>query len=205
MVKEIEMVHERRIKQVVEILKNEGRLQRNQLVKRLVKEGSMAPQTANDAIKEAVNLRQIIREEAMKGKVPIVFYTVYADIAENEKFHLDEMEKLLKQFDLRFSFFNQKFSNLSIQEKAVGIELFFQFTLHFHVTVEALWVNFGKTRKWSTLLNEVRMRNASINNLMTSGSKKEHGEIARHIIERKFWYFSEAINLLDEHLNKIKD
>ena len=43
MVKEIEMVHERRIKQVVEILKNEGRLQRNQLVKRLVKEGSMAP------------------------------------------------------------------------------------------------------------------------------------------------------------------
>ena len=114
------------------------------------------------------------------------------------------MEKLLKQFDLRFSFFNNKFSSLSIEEKANGLELFFLFVLHFHVTVEALWVNFGKTRKWKTLLNEVRARTAPLNNLMTSGSKKEHGEIGRHIIEGKFWYLGEAINQLDVLLNEIK-
>jgi len=194
-----------RIRQVVEILKNEGRLQSNQLVNRIVDAGLMAKDTARKTIAEGVQSRQIFKEEAMKGKLKIVFYTIYPDIAENEKFQLDQMEKLLKQFDLRFAFFKKNYSKLSMEEKAAGIEAFFLFVLHFLVTVEALWGNFGKTRKWSTLLNEIRARNAPINNLMISGSKREHGEIARHIIEGKFSFLGEAINQLDEHLHKIRE
>ena len=41
-------------------------------------------------------------------------------------------------------------------------------------------------------------------NLMTFCSKKEHGEIGRHIIEGKFWYLGETINQLDVLLNEIK-
>ena len=76
--------------------------------------------------------------------------------------------------------------------------------LHFHVVVEALWRNFGKTNKWSSLLKEIRNRSVTLNELMTSGSKKEHGEIAGRIIEGKMWFLNESIKELDEHLHKIK-
>jgi len=68
------MVSREKIKQVVEILKNTNRLQKNQLVRRIVDDGLMSHQTASDAISEAVNAHQIIREEAMKGNVKIVFF-----------------------------------------------------------------------------------------------------------------------------------
>jgi len=198
------MVSREKIKQVVEILKNTNRLQKNQLVRRIVDEGLMSHQTANDAINEAVNAHQIIREEAMKGNVKIVFFTVYSDIAENEKEHLTSLQKWLEQFDIRFNFFKKNYSKLSIEEKAAGLEAFGLMHLHFHVVVEALWRNFGRTNKWSSLLKEIRNRSVPLNELMTSGSKKEHGEIAGRIIEGKMWFLNESIKQLDENLHKIK-
>lgn len=194
----------KKVDQLVEILENTGRVQKNQLIRLIEKEGLMSHQTASNAIDEAVRTYRIIREEAYKGKQKIVFFTVHADISENEKYHLDEMEKLLEQFDLRFSFFKDKFASLSIIDKAKGIDRFFLFLLHYHVTVEALWRNFGKTRKWSTLLNELRSRQISMNELMSSGSNLEHGKIGRYVTERKFLYLNEAIELLDKHLNEFK-
>ena len=101
------MVSREKIKQVVEILKNTNRLQKNQLVRRIVDDGLMSHQTANDAINEAVNAHQIIREESMKGNVKIVFFTVYSYIAENEKEHLTSLQKWLEQFDIRLNFFKK--------------------------------------------------------------------------------------------------
>jgi len=72
------------------------------------------------------------------------------------------------------------------------------------VTVNALWINFGKTRKWSTLRNEIISRQTSLNKLMISGSNLERGKIARIVMERKFLYLNEAIELLDKHLNELK-
>jgi len=164
----------------------------------------MSHQTASNAIDEAVKTHRIIREEAFKGKIKIAFFTVHSDIGENEKYHLDQLEDLLKGYDSRFSFFEDKFANFSIIEKAKAIDRFLLFLFDYQVTVEALWINFGKTRKWSTLLNEIRSRKISMNKLMTSGSNLERGRIGRYVIERKFLYLNEAIELLDEHLNEIK-
>jgi len=194
----------KRVEQIVELLKNTGRVQKNQLIRLIEKEGLMSHQTASNAINEAVRTHRIIREEKLKGNQKIVFFTVHADISENENYNLNEMEKLLKEFDLRFTFFKDKFASLSIIEKAKGIDRFFLFLLHYHVTIESLWGNFGKTRKWSTLLNEIRSRQTSMNNLMSSGSNLEHGKIARYVIERKYLYLNEAIELLDTHLNELK-
>ena len=164
----------------------------------------MSHQTASNAIDEAVRTHRIIREEAYKGKQKIAFFTVHSDISEDEQYHLDQMEKLLEQFDLRFNFFNEKFPSLSITEKMKGIDRFANFLLHYHVTIEALWRNFGKTRKWATLLNEIRSREIPMNKLMTSSSKLQHGKIARYVTERKFLYLNEAMELLDEHLKELK-
>jgi len=193
-----------KVEQVVELLKNTGKIQNNVLIKRIEKEGLMSPMTAMKAIKEAVRTHRIVREEAHKGDQKIVFYTYYADIIENEKYVLDEMEKLLEQFDIRFSFFKDKFASLSITEKMKGIDRFFLFLQHYFVTIDALWGNFGKTRKWSTLLNEIKSRQTSMNELLISCSDLEHGKIGRYVIERKFLYLNEAMDLLDEHLNELK-
>jgi len=140
----------------------------------------------------------------IKENKKLLFFTVHADISENEQYHLDQMEKLLEQFDLRFKFFKEKFPSLSITEKMKGIDRFAYFLLHYHVTIEALWRNFGKTRKWATLLNEIRSRQISMNKLMTSGTDLERGKIGSYVIERKFLYLNEAIERLDEHLNELK-
>lgn len=194
----------KRVDQIVELLKNTGRLQKNQLIRLIEKEGLMSHQTASNAIDEAVRTHRIIREESFKGKQKIVFFTVHADISENEKYLLDEMEKLLEQYDTRFSFFKDKFASFSIIDKAKGVDRFFLFLFHYYVTVEALWINFGKTRKWSTLLNEIKSRQTSMNKLMISGSNLERGKIGRYVTERKFLYLNEAIELLDSHLNELK-
>ncbi len=164
----------------------------------------MSHQTASNAIDEAVRTHRIIREEKLKGKQKIVFFTVHADISEDEKYHLDEMEKLLQQFDLRFNFFKDKFPSLSITDKMKGIDRFFLFLQHYHITIEAMWGNFGKTRKWSTLLNEIISRQTSLHKLIISGSNLERGKIGRYVIERKFLYLNEALELLDKHLNELK-
>jgi len=194
----------KRVDQIVELLKNTGRVQKNQLIRLIEKEGLMSHQTASNAIDEAVKTHRIIREEKLKGKQKIVFFTVHADISENEKYHLEQLEELLKGYDARFSFFKDKFENFSIIDKAKGIDRFFLFLFHYYVTVDALWINFGKTRKWSTLRNEIISRQTSMNKLMISGSNLERGRIARYVTERKFLYLNEAIELLDEHLKELK-
>ncbi len=194
----------KRVDQIVELLKNTGRLQKNQLIRLIEKEGLMSHQTASNAIDEGVKTHRIIREEKYKGKQKIVFFTVHADISENENYHLDQLEMLLEGYDVRFNFFKDKFANFSIIEKAKGIDRFALFLLHYQVTIEALWINFGKTRKWSTLLDEIRSRKISMNKLKISGSNLESGKIGRYFIERKFLYLNEAIELLDTHLNELK-
>jgi len=194
----------KRVDQIVELLTNTGRVQKNQLIRLIVKEGLMSHQTASNAIDEGVKTHRIIREEAIKGKQKIAFFTVHSDIREDEQYHLDQMEKLLEQFDLRFDFFTKKFPSLSITEKMKGMDRFEYFLLHYHTTIEALWRNFGKTRKWTTLLNEIRSRVKPMNKLLTSGSNLEIGKINRYVIERKFLYLNEGIERLDEHLNELK-
>jgi len=194
----------KRVDQIVELLSNTGRVQKNQLIRLIVKEGLMSHQTASNAIDEGVRTHRIIREEAFKGKQKIAFFTVHSDISEGEKYHLDQLENMLEGYDTRFSFVKDNFANFSIIEKSMAIDRFFLFLFHYYVTVDALWINFGKTRKWTTLRNEILSRQTSVNKLMTSGSNLEHGKIARYVTERKFLYLNEAIEIVDEHLMNLK-
>ena len=195
----------KRVDQIVDLLKNTGRMQNNQLIRLIVKKGLMSHQTASNAIDEAVKTHRIIKEEAYKGKQRIVFLTVHAGISENEKYHLDQLEQLLKDYDDRFNFLKDKFPSLSNIDKAKGVDRFFLFLFHFQLTTEALYLNFGKTRKWSTLLNEIRSRHMSMNKLMNSVSNLEQlAKIVTYVMERKFLYLNEAMELLDTHLKEIK-
>ena len=195
-----------RVGLIVDVLKKSGRIQRVDLINHPEVKKKMSHATASKAIGEGVIHNKIIREEeiANTGKQKIVFLTVYSDIAKDQERVLMQNEKWLKSFDARFSFFTNKFSSLSIEEKAVGIDLFSVLLLHFQVTIEALWVNFGKTRKWKTLLDEVRPRITSINNLLKSCSNKEHGMIGAYLIEGKLHHLGEMMEQTNEYLKEIR-
>lgn len=193
-----------RIEKVEKILKNTGRLRRNQLVERLTKDGDMAIQTAYNAIDEAEKLGKIKREERWKGKELKAFYTVHFDIEENENEIFASMEKRLKEFDYRFDFFKDKFSKLLIEEKATGLESFAMLHLLIYSSVHSLWINFGETNEWKTLLDKVNSRNPPIYELMRTCPLKEGLHIARRLIEGKIESIDDVFNHLDDLLNEIK-
>ena len=189
---------------IVEVLRKRGKTRRVDLINLLEKKGDMSHATVAKAIEEGVTHNKIIRtvEKASSGKQDMVFLTVYSYIAEDEKILLEKSKESLEKFDARLSLFGKKFSNLSIEKKAEGLEAFSHLLVEFILLTESLRTNFGKTKKWTDLLNDLRARNTQINSLLTSLPNKEHGQIGAHLIEGKFWYLGEAIKNLDKYLQE---
>ena len=76
--------------------------------------------------------------------------------------------------------------------------------IHFGITVESLRSNFGKTRKWQTILDEVRARMGFLNNLLKSRSNKERDMIGTVVMERKYFHLGRMTEQMDKYLNDIK-
>jgi len=193
-----------KIEKVVEILQHSGRLRRTELVNRLMKEGDMQKQTAYNAIDDAKELGKIKREERRRGKELKAFYTVHFDIEENENELFASMEKRLKEFDNRFDFFKDKFSKLPVEEKATGIESFAMLHLLISSSVHSLWINFGETNEWKTLLDKVDSRNPPIYELMRTCPLEEGLHIARRKIEGKIESIDDVFNQQEEFLKEIR-
>jgi len=198
------MDSESRIENVNEILKTVGRLRKAQLIEKIKKECQVARQTAINTIDDALKLGVIKEEKRWKGKERIIFYTVHFDIEENEKDIFEFFEKGLRQFDLRYEFFKNKFSSLTIEEKAKGLESFSQLIFQIHVATLALWHNFGRSNEWKSLLDNVDSRTIPINDMMNSGPNEEQAEIKTHILEKKTDLINDRFNSLDEFLDQIK-
>jgi len=193
-----------RLELAIKILKKEKTIRSNQFLKRLMEEGSMARQTAINVIKEGCKTRKFYRIEYKKGNQNAVSYTVYPDVDKDEKFHLIQMEKFLKEFDDRFTIFEEKFSKLSIKDKSEGIEAIVLFLLHFSETAGKLWLAYGKKREWKTLHDEANSRKASLQKLMVSRPKKEQSIVSNHVIAGNLLYLDEAKSFLDRYIQEIK-
>jgi hypothetical protein len=167
-------------------------------------EDSMTRQTAINVIKEGCKTRKFFRIEYKKGNQNAVSYTVYPDVDKDEKFHLIQMEKFLKDFDDRFLIFEDKFSSLSIKDKSEGVEGIILFFIHFSETAGKLWIAYGKKREWKTLLDEVNSRKVSLEKLMKSCPKKEQNIVSRHVLVGNLLYLDEAKGFLDKYIQKIK-
>ena len=195
-----------RLKVALDILKKAGKLRSNELVRRLMDQGPMARDTARKVINEGVKQHKIFREDVtIKTNEQAVYYTVYPDINKDEKFRLGQIEKLLKDFDERFSVYEEKFSNLSIEKKAKGVEAFSLYLIMLNLATKSLLEAFDKKRNWKTLQNEVYSRNDSLTKLVISCPKKEQVVIGRHALEGKLLYLdNNAREFLDEIIDQIK-
>ena len=193
-----------RIKKIEKILENEGMIQSNKLVNQIVDAGIMARQTAYDAINEAVKAGKIVRIEEPKGKTTAIFYSIYKNINEKSVFYLDEIDKLLSQFDQKFCNFKDELPTLSIEEKAYGFELISLFINHLNIIARDLSLNFPKKTKWSRINREINNRTIQIAKLRKSLSKKEQGIIGNHIVEGRMWYLNDTIKNFDKYFDQLK-
>jgi len=192
-----------KIEKVVKILEKTGRVRKTNLADRLINEGNMAYDTTNNAIDEAVELGKVFREERFRKKGKIVWLTVHKDIMENEKELLEIMKKRLKEFDNRFKYVKDAFPVLSYEEKATGLDSFAFLIMHLWTAVETLWINFGQTNEWKTLVDEVKDRIPPINELMLSGSQEESLALRGHIVDSKLEVIDDLFNQQDFYLHEV--
>jgi len=197
------MVGKERIKEVVRVLKPAGRLQRNQLVRKIVEEGLMSHQTASDAIDEAVKSHTIFRQEDYKGKQKIVWLSIFQDMEKIEHSLLEELEKKIQEFDLKFGIYKDKFRKLSTEEKAEGADVFHFLFRNIVVVVEQLeWV-FGKTRRWSDFLKKVRKRQDEFIKLASLVSPEVQVQISHHMLTQNMMDVEDAFDEADDYLEEV--
>lgn len=199
----IEMVSRERIKPVVEILQKTGRLQKNQLIRKIVEEGFMSHQTASDAIDEAVKSHRIFRQEDYKGKQKIVWLAITSDIDKAEKQLIQELENYLKKFDERFLIFKDKFPGLTLDQKAEGVDLLSYLFRNIVVIAEQLELGFGKTRKWSNFVKELKTRQDDFIKLATVSTGQEAIDIAIHLLSSHIMDVNDAFDDVEEYLKEL--
>lgn len=199
------MVDKERIKLVIEILEKEGRLTKNELIRRLKKEGSMARQTASNAIDEAVDIHRIYRQDDVRGqKQHIVFLDISPDISKIEKHYFQELELLLKKFDEKFSIFRDKYSSLSIENRGDGIDTYRYLYRNINMLIEWVYHSFNETKQWKDMFDNSISKWKEFNKLAKTETKDDAVKIGAFLIGQHFLDVKDAFEDVDEYLNYIK-
>ncbi len=149
------MATREQMKQVLEIVKKYGRIQRVQLIKQIEQEGLMSHQTTSNVIDEAVKFQQLFRQEDYKGKQKIVWYSVNEDIKKGEDNLKQELDNNIRKFNSDFTIFIEKYPKLSLEQKADGVD---QFSLLFRTILERInhiSFAFGETSYWKKIVKRI--------------------------------------------------
>lgn len=197
------MVARERIKQIVGILKTDGRMQRSKLIKRLEEEGIMSHQTASNTIDEAVKLHKIFRQEDFKGKQKIVWLDINQDIRKWEEQLFAFLEVLIKKYDEKFSIFKNKFSSLSLEEKADGVDAYTYCYRNLIVIVEELVEMFHKTSSWSNMLSDLTSMQKGFIHLASTVKKEEATYISGYLLTEHIADLEDASKDVDKYLKEI--
>jgi len=193
-----------KIKKVVEILKKSGRLQKNELIRRIVDDGSMSHQTASDAIDDTVSANKIIRDPSLRGKQKIVWLSVSGDISKQEKEGLKILQRTLNDYDNRFAIIQEKFPSLSIIQKADGVDLLTHILIEFGALVKKLSIIFGDTSEWTKFESEIKARELDIDaKLKPMCSEKEQAKIYVELMAITSLDVTDSFDDIDDYLKGI--
>ena len=199
------MATKERVKQVVEIVKKFGRLQRNQLIKIIEQEELMSHQTANDAINEAVKFHKLYRQEDYKGKQKIVWYSINDDINKAEEIFKKELDKIIKNYDSKFLIFKEKYSKLTLQEKGDGIYVYSFLLRHIIEIIGKIHEAFGQTNYWRKLLKEIiQTRPIEFQKLASTESIKNLGHISLYLLSSRLEDVNNAFEDVERFLKESK-
>ena len=204
MLKGLEMERREKIKKVVQILKKFGRLQKNELIRRIVDDDTMSHQTARDAVDDAVSSNKIIREPSFRGKQKIVWLSVSDDFSKHEKDGLKMIQRTLNEYDNRFAIVKEKFPSLSTIQKADVVDFLTHILIEFDALVTKLSIVFGKTSEWAKFESEIKARQLDIDaKLKPMCSEKEQGIIFAELLAITSLDVTDAFDDFDDYLKDI--
>jgi len=199
------MATKERIKQVVEIVKNHGRMQRSKLIKFVEQEGLMSHQTTSDAIDEAVKFHKLYRNVDYKGKQKIVWYSINDDIIKAEGIFKQELDKIIKKYDSKFLIFKEKYPKLNLQEKGDGIDLFSFLLREIIAIIGKISEGFDQTNYWKKLMKEiVETRPIEFQKLASKESVNDLGMLSLYVLSENYKTVDGAFEDVEEYLKELK-
>ena len=189
-----------RIKLILKILKKEERLIKNDLIERLIKKGKLSRQTVINAIDLAVKSQQIIREEDVRGKLPIVWLSITPDIKKIEEQLFKEIEPVITTFDENFSAFSDRYSSLSIDDRAAGLEFFQYFFRCIVAIVDFMMSSFKESKLWPDLMDHLKSKQEDFQKLTSTETKEDLHQISGYILGEHFLDMDEAFEEVKDFL-----
>jgi len=192
-----------RIKLIQKILKKEDRLIKNHLIDLLTIKGKISRQTAINAIDMAVKSQQIIREEDVRGKLPIVWLSITPDIKKIEESLYKKIEPIITNFDENFSAFTERYARLSIDDRANGLELF-QYLFRCIVTIlDMMMQSFKESKQWPGLFEHLKSKQEEFKKLTSTETKENLNQISGYILGQHFLDMNETFDDVLEYLMDI--
>jgi len=198
------MATKEQIKQILEIVKKHGRIQRVQLIKQIEQKGLMSHQTTSNVIDEAIKFQRLFRQEDYKGKQKIVWYSVNEDIHKAEEHLKEELDKNIKKFDSNFAIFIEKYPKLSLEQKADGVDHFSFLFRTLVETINHLTIAFQETSYWKKLFKEFRESgHVKFQKLASTESLESLGYISLHLLSQLFEDVNDAFEGAEEYLKEL--
>ena len=192
-----------KIKLIQKILKKEDRLIKNNLIDLLMVRGKMSRQTAINAIDMAVKSQQIIREEGVRGKLPIVWLSIAPDIKKIEELLFKTIEPVMTNFDENFSAFTDRYASLSIDDRADGLEYFQYLFRCIVVIVDFMMVSFKESKQWTDLMDHLISKQEEFKKLTSTETKEDLHQISGYILGQHFLDMNEAFEDVLDYLMEI--
>ena len=194
-----------RIQQIIKIVRKYGRIQRNRLIRIIEQDNLMSHQTATNAINEAVKNHRLYRQEDHKGKVKIVWYSINEDVTKAEEMFKLELNKIIKNFDLKFSIFTEKYPKLSLHKKSEGIDAFSYLFRNILVIIEHLHDSFGQTTYWRKLLKEIKETySIEFQKITSTESIKDLGHMSLYLLSSRLSDVNNAFDDAEKYLKELK-
>lgn len=198
------MVKRSNVKKVIQVLEKVGRMTKNQAILAIMREAGMSHQTASDAIAQGVNMGRIFREEDQRGQLRIVWVSVTKQTSEVEKLTITQFNNLFTGYDEKFELFKNDLNNLTIQERADGIDTFSYFLIMAKILISGYSYLYGKTRKWTNLLKTLDELMDNNQKLMFMPKEKDTIKILSSIVENRAFDVASAYEDIEEFMKENK-
>jgi len=192
-----------KIKLILKILKKEDRLIKNNLIELLMVKGKMSRQTAINAIDMAVNSQQIIREEGVRGKLPIVWLSIPPDINKLDDQFIKPVERMINLYEKNFSAFRDRYKSLSIDNREDGLELFQYLFLRIVAIIDQMMHSFKDTKRWTEFMDYFISQQKEFKKLTSTESKEDLARISGYILGQNFSDVAETLEDIQHYLMDI--
>ena len=198
------MVKRSNVEKAIQVLEKVGRITKNQAILAIMREAGMSRQTASDAIDQGVLMNRIFREEDQRGQLRIVWISVSSQTSEIEKLTITQINNLYTGYDEKFELFKNNLNNLTIQERADGIDTFSYFLIMAKILISSYSYLYGQTRKWTNLLKTLDQRMANNQKLMYMPKDKDTMKIIGYVVEDRAFDVASAYEDIEEFMKENK-